>query len=145
EDRDAVLAAVQQTLDPASGGYLRIEHRILLPDGRLRWISSRGRMIFDGSGRPLRLIGTALDVTTRRTRSQELRDARARNQILMREVNHRIKNSLQLVSSMLALQGGRSPDPEVRRIVREAQARLQIVAAVHERLYRSQDLEQVEL
>lgn len=146
DDRERVLAAVQRTLDPSSSGYLRLEHRILLPDGRTRWILSRGRMVYEeSSGRPLRLIGTALDDTRRRKHDQELQEALARNQILMREVNHRIKNSLQLVSAMLALQGARSSDTEVRRIVREAQSRLQIVAAVHERLYRSEDLEQVDL
>jgi PAS domain S-box-containing protein len=145
EDRDKVLEAVQTTLDPASGGEQRLEHRILRPSGGVRWISSRGRMIYDGAGRPLRLIGTVLDITSRKLADEELKAAFAVREALLREVNHRIKNSLQLVSSMLALQGGRSDSPEVRQVVQDAQLRLQVVAAVHERLYRSQDIRSVEL
>jgi two-component sensor histidine kinase len=65
--------------------------------------------------------------------------------VLLEEVNHRVKNSLQLVSAMLALQSGQSAEAEVRRVVRDAQARLQIVAAVHERLHRSEDIRSVDL
>jgi two-component sensor histidine kinase len=112
----------------------------------VRWIASRARMTYkEGSGRPLKLIGTTLDITSRKRAEAELKDALAAKEILLSEVNHRMKNSLQLISAMLALQGARSKSEEVRQIVTEAQARLQIVAALHERLYRSQDVLSVEL
>ena len=145
DDRDRVLEAVQTTLDPASGGEQRLEHRILRPGGGVRWISSRGRMIYDAAGRPLRLIGTVLDITNRKLADEELKAAFGVREALLREVNHRIKNSLQLVSSLLALQGARSDSAEVRQVVQEAQLRLHVVAGVHERLYRSQDIRSVEL
>ncbi len=146
EDRDRVLDSLQKTLDPASGGALRLEHRIVRRGGDVRWINSRGRMLYEEeTGKPLRLIGTVLDVTNRKKAEAELQEALASKETLLREVNHRIKNNLQLVSSMLGLQGGRSEDAEVRRLVQEAQARLQIVAAVHERLYLSEDLGSVDL
>ena len=141
-----MLARVEQTLDRASGGDQRMEHRIVRADGETRWIASRGRMLYeDGSGRPLRLIGTVLDITDRKRAEEALKAALATKEILLREVNHRIKNSLQLVSSMLSLQGQRSDSPELRRHVQEAQSRVQVVAAVHERLYLSADAEAVEL
>ena len=146
DDREAVLARVEQTLDRASGGDQRMEHRIVRPDGETRWVASRGRMIYEeGSGRPLRLIGTVLDITDRKHAEEELKAALATKEILLREVNHRIKNSLQLVSSMLSLQGQRSASPELRQHVQEAQSRVQVVAAVHERLYLSADANVVEL
>ena len=146
EDRDEVLGRVERTLDRESGGDQRMEHRIVRPDGGVRWIASRGRMIYDEkTGKPVRLIGTVRDVTERKNAEMALKEALASNEILLREVNHRIKNSLQLVSSMLSLQSLRSDDPEVRRLIQEAQSRVQVVAAVHERLYRSQDIRSVEL
>jgi PAS domain S-box-containing protein len=146
DDRDYVLASVARTLDRASGGEQRLEHRIVRPGGGVRWVSSRGRMIYEpGTGRPLRLIGTVLDITNRKRTEADLKNALAAREMLLREVNHRIKNGLQLVSSMLSLQGARSGNSEVRRVVQEAQARLQVVAAVHERLYRSEDIGSVEL
>jgi PAS domain S-box-containing protein len=146
DDRERVLSRVARTRNPASGGRQNLEHRVVRPDGEVRWIASRGRMIYDeGTRRPLRLIGTVLDITERKHADHELQRALETQEVLLREVNHRIKNNLQLVSSMLALQAERSNIPELRRIVQEAQARMQIVAAVHERLYRSEDIGTVDL
>jgi PAS domain S-box-containing protein len=146
DDRQRVLATVNRTIGEDSSGDQRIEHRIVRPTGGVRWISSRGRMLYeDRTGRPLRLIGTVLDITNRTLADAQLKEALAAKEVLLREVNHRVKNGLQLVSSMLSLQSLRSDDPEVRRIVQEAQSRLQVVAAVHERLYASPDVGSVEL
>ena len=141
-----MLGRLEHTLDPSSGGDQILEHRIVRPSGAVRWISSHGRMIYDEkTGRPLRLIGTVLDITRRKRAEAELRQALEAQEILLREVNHRIKNSLQLVSSMLSLQSGRLDDPEMRALIQEAQLRVHAVAAVHERLYRSEDFNSVDL
>ncbi len=146
EDREAVLGRIEQTLDPSSGGGQILEHRIVRPGGAVRWISSHGRMIYDETTkRPLRLIGTVLDITRRKKADAVLRQALETQEILLREVNHRTKNSLQLVSSMLSLQSGRLEDPDMRALIHEAQLRVRAVAAVHERLYRSQDFNSVDL
>jgi two-component sensor histidine kinase len=76
--------------------------------------------------------------------NDELRRALAEKELLFREMNHRIKNSLQLVSSMLALQVRRLDDPEARRQLAEAQGRVWTVARIHERLYRTDQIETVE-
>jgi two-component sensor histidine kinase len=57
------------------------------------------------------------------------------NAILVREVDHRVKNSLQLVSSLLGLQARRSKSPEVQAQLAEAEGRLRSIAAVHQQLY----------
>lgn len=64
---------------------------------------------------------------------------------LIREVNHRIQNSLQLVSSFLGLQGRASQSDEVKASLEEAQRRLQAVALVHRRLYRADQVETIDL
>ena len=146
DDREGVLGRLQHTLDPSSGGDQILEHRIVRPDGEVRWISSHGRMLYDEkTRRPLRLIGTVLDITQQKNADADLRRALETQEILLREVNHRIKNSLQLVSSMLSLQSGRLDDPNLRAMIQEAQLRVRAVAAVHERLYRSQDFNSVDL
>lgn len=146
DDRESVLGRIGRTLDPTSGGDQRMEHRIVRPSGAIRWIASRGRMIYDDkSGRPLRLIGTVLDITNRKTADAKLREALAAKEILLKEVNHRVKNSLQLVSAMLALQSARSDDARLKALILEAQTRVQVVASVHERLYRSADMQSVDL
>jgi two-component sensor histidine kinase len=69
----------------------------------------------------------------------------AQQAILLREVNHRVANSLQLISSLIALQGRRVADPDARQMLRRAAERVDAVALVHRRLYTSNDVEFVEM
>lgn len=71
---------------------------------------------------------------------EEVRQARDRAEALLREVNHRVGNSLQLVSSFMSLQHRELKDEGARAALREAQARIEAVAHVHRRLYTSADV-----
>ncbi|MEG3169154.1 histidine kinase dimerization/phosphoacceptor domain -containing protein [Sphingomonas sp. LB3N6] len=69
----------------------------------------------------------------------------AQKDVLMKEVNHRVQNSLQLVAAFLSLQAKASEDAKVKEHLAEAQARLSAVALVHRRLYRDDQVESVDL
>lgn len=69
----------------------------------------------------------------------------AQKDVLMKEVNHRVQNSLQLVAAFLSLQAKASDDARVKEHLAEAQARLAAVALVHRRLYRDDQVESVDL
>lgn len=73
------------------------------------------------------------------------RKAEAQKDLLMREVNHRVKNSLQLVGAMLGMQGRKATDEQVRRELDEAGARVRAIAQVHERLYRGDSVTTVDV
>jgi two-component sensor histidine kinase len=72
------------------------------------------------------------------------RAALAERELLLREMNHRVKNSLQLVASVLALQARGATDPELGRHIAEAQARVLTVPRIHERLYQADTIATVE-
>lgn len=74
---------------------------------------------------------------------EEVRLARDRAEAMLREVNHRVGNSLQLVSSFMSLQLRQLADEGARAALREAQARIEAVAHVHRRLYTSGDMSTV--
>ena len=65
-------------------------------------------------------------------------------EFLMGEVNHRVQNSLQLVSSFLALQARGSDDPTLHATIEEARRRISAVSLVHRRLYRADQIETVD-
>jgi two-component system, sensor histidine kinase PdtaS len=65
--------------------------------------------------------------------------------MLVREVHHRVKNNLQLMSSLLNLEASRAGNPEVTRIVRMMQNRLRAVSLVHDQLHRSSALRSVDV
>ena len=71
EDRQRVLQAVDNTL--RTGAEYEAEYRVILPDGRLRWIAGRGHVDFNGEGQPIRLRGAALDITKRKLAEEQFR------------------------------------------------------------------------
>ena len=99
------------------------------------------------------LLRSALDDALRTRRLQrendeaqeQVRVARDRAEVMLREVNHRVGNSLQLVSTFMSLQLRHMADEGARDALREAQARIEAVAHVHRRLYTSGDMETVDM
>ncbi|WP_296819108.1 histidine kinase dimerization/phosphoacceptor domain -containing protein [Brevundimonas sp.] len=78
-------------------------------------------------------------------RTADLSQARDRAEAMLREVNHRVGNSLQLVSSFISLQSRRLDDPEAKEALRATQARIEAVSQVHRRLYTSAEVGEVAL
>src|SRR5262249_54460083 len=64
EDRDVVMASIEAAV--ATRHPFAIEHRIVLPDGSVRWVAGRGRVLTDAAGHPVRMTGTCQDVTRTR-------------------------------------------------------------------------------
>jgi two-component sensor histidine kinase len=88
------------------------------------------------------LLGMAIE---RQRIERDLRGALDRQQMLLREVNHRVNNSLQIVGSMLHLQGKATSNTEVQHQLREASTRITAIARAHQRLYRTDEFTTLEL
>lgn len=147
DDRDSTNQAVRQACDPKGEGSYDVEYRAILPNGVIRWIAARGRALFSGEGngrKAAQFIGTVRDITDRKTSEASLQAALEQQQLLLKEVNHRVKNSLQLVSSLLRLQARRIVNAEVRNQLEDAMTRITTIAHVHQRLYRDQDIKRID-
>jgi len=77
EDRESVVKAVQNSL--RTGSDYQSEYRVVLPNGKMRWIAGRGHAEFNGNGQPVRMRGASLDITKRK--QAELEAARQRNEM----------------------------------------------------------------
>ena len=86
------------------------------------------------------ILGMAIE---RQTQERKLKAALEHQQVLVKEINHRVKNSLQLVSSMLNLQAG--ADPLVAERLQDASSRIAAIARAHDRLYRSPQIAKIDL
>lgn len=75
---------------------------------------------------------------------QSLREANAAKEILLQEVNHRVKNSLQVVVGLLTLQLRKAVDPDTKALLNDARARIEVVASLHQRLYKTSAHDHVE-
>jgi two-component sensor histidine kinase len=88
------------------------------------------------------ILGMAIE---RQRYERNLHNALEHQKVLINEINHRVKNSLQLVASLFGLQASASDDPIVAQSFQEAVGRVTAIARIHERLYRSPDVATVDL
>lgn len=136
------VRAVQQVL--ATGQPMTFESRSEGPGGRL-WTEVSFTPIRDDEGRVAWVLYVGRDTTARHLAESALRASLAEKETLLREAHHRVKNNLQVISSMLALQGEDSGDSQFRALVQESRARIQTIALVHEQLYRTNTFSSVDL
>ena len=95
----------------------------------------------DASGVPIRVIGTSQDITESRRAERALKASINEKTVLLREVHHRVKNNLQIVSSLLNIGNTDSTtDGSDRRTLSSVNQRVRAMALVHEHLYQTEDL-----
>ncbi len=129
QDRRRSKEAVELAFDPGHDGDYEVECRVVgITDKVERWVSIRGRTFFE-NGRPVRILGTARDITGRKVREQHVR-------VLLRELVHRSKNLLAVVQAMARQTAAGAPS--VEDFQRKFSARLQALSMAHDLLV-SQD------
>jgi PAS domain S-box-containing protein len=85
------------------------------------------------------------DITTRKEQDELLRQSLDQKSTLVREIHHRVKNNLQTIVSLLRLQATHTKDPQLLAAFEETMGRVRAVAQIHEQLYASEDLREVEV
>jgi PAS domain S-box-containing protein len=144
EDRDRVTNTIAKTL--AEGSDHCITYRIVLPDDRVRWVEGRGRLFVDDdeTGRSMRMSGVCMDITDRKHAEDQLKASLREKEVLLREVHHRVKNNLQVISSLLSLQAGFIEDPRGQAMIADCRYRIHSMALIHQSLYQSDSMAQID-
>ncbi|WP_158044197.1 sensor histidine kinase [Skermanella pratensis] len=140
DDLDGLLESWRTAY--ASASPWQAEYRLRRADGAHFWHLGRATPVLDHAGRIVRWFGTATDIDSQKRIQAELaRTAAEREQLLrqkdllLREVHHRVRNNLQLISSLLSLQNRTITDSGTLQHFTEARGRIEAVAQVHEQLY----------
>jgi PAS domain S-box-containing protein len=118
EDLAQLHGQIQQAAD--GDGTFQIEIRVLHPSGRARWCLCAAAVTCDARGAPLRVSGVMIDIT-------ELKDAEERRALLVREVDHRARNALAVVQSIVRLTKAKSMGNYVAKV----EGRINALANAH--------------
>ncbi|RXA21438.1 PAS domain S-box protein, partial [Methanosarcina sp. MSH10X1] len=133
DDRDYVDKNIKKGLK--KGPKAGIDYRIILANGEERTVHSKAEVIFDKHNLPVRVKGIVQDITERIKTEETM--ARI-EKIRIKEIHHRIKNNLQVISSLLDLQAERFQDKKVLEAFRESQDRVISMTLIHEELYKGE-------
>ena len=133
EDRDWLWSKCQIAMEarvPCSNVY-----RIVDKAGVVRWVQERAIGIYAEDGTLQFIDGFIQDISESRLADERVRTALREKEAMLKEIHHRVKNNLQIVSSLLSLQAEKVKDLVVFDGLRESQNRVRSMALVHETLY----------
>jgi len=115
----------------------KMKYRMKFNDGTYHWVSDIGRPIYDFENNFDGYIGSCYDINDLIVAEEKIKVSLEEKDILLKEIHHRVKNNLQIISSLIGLQLGQIEDPKIVNILRSNQDRIRSMALVHESLYQS--------
>jgi PAS domain S-box-containing protein len=135
EDRP-LLNLSRKKMSYSPNSIMEHDYRIMLEDGTVKWVHELIHNICGSSGETVFIQGYVYDITREKKAEETLAKT---EEVGMREIHHRIKNNLQIVSSLLSLQAEKFKDKDVIEAFRESENRVFSMSIIHEELYRSGD------
>ncbi|MCD6215420.1 MAG: PAS domain S-box protein [Candidatus Desulfofervidus sp.] len=120
------------------------ENPILTHSGEERIIAWHNTILTDKSGNPIGTLSSGEDITQRKQAEEQIKAALKEKEVLLREIHHRVKNNMQIVSSLLRLQSRYTKDKQSLDIFKASRSRIESMAFIHEKLYQSKDLTKID-
>ena len=118
------------------------ETQYLCGDGVVRSLLVNAAPVLNAEAEAIAAVTTFYDITELKQVQAIKKDAQQKA-LILKEINHRIKNNLQIISALLDLQSDQISDPHVIKLLEESQARIKTIALIHEKLYTSTTLDRI--
>ncbi|MCX9085109.1 MAG: PAS domain S-box protein [Candidatus Methanoperedens sp.] len=140
-DRDRIRSQWYQAVNDRQP--FKSEFRFLNKDGKTTWVLGQSITEPADIEGVVRYIGTITDITERKQAEEQIRDSLYEKEILLREIHHRVKNNMQVISSLFMLQEEFSDNEKFLELLKDSQNRIISMALIHEKLYRSENLSKI--
>ena len=140
EDQARVFATAENV---QAGGDCDLEYRIVRPNGEIRWVRDRAFPVANDSGEVYRIAGIMDDVTESKRAIEQIKTSLHEKEVLLKEIHHRVKNNMQVITSLLSLQSKTIGDGKALAVFEDSQNRVKSMALIHETLYQSKDLSRI--
>jgi PAS domain S-box-containing protein len=141
EDLERMLTQHQLRRVQAGKALTHYEFRLVTKSGDVRNIF----LSIDIIPGTKKSVASLMDVTENRRMTERLSASLAEKEILLREIHHRVKNNLQIIISLLNLQSRQLKDTKVLAAIRESQNRVRAMALVHEKIYQSEHIIEIDI
>ncbi|AFZ20802.1 PAS domain S-box protein [Allocoleopsis franciscana] len=122
----------------------RLEKRYFKKNGELIWANLTVTVLREQEGLPKFTLAMIEDITERKQAEELIQASLLEKETLLKEIHHRVKNNLQIISSLLRLQSRQIKDQWTLELFKESQNRVQAMALIHEKLYQSSNLAQID-
>jgi PAS domain S-box-containing protein len=143
EDRDRVGENTSRILSNTAADA--IEHRIRRKDGVLRWIRNTPVLHHDSNGKLVSYDGIIVDITERKLAEEEVQKLLQEKELILKEVHHRMKNNMNTINSLLALQASALKEPRAVKALEDVESRVQSMMILYDKLYQSSSFTDVKI
>ena len=141
DDREYVWNEIQNALNEKKP--FKFIYRLNTADLKEKFVWEQGRGVFSEYGELLALEGFITDITDSKEAEEKLKNSLKEKNILLQEIHHRVKNNMQIISSLLNLQSTYIDEKSALNVLKESQSRIRAMGMVHEKLYQSDNLAEI--
>ncbi|MCF7916105.1 MAG: PAS domain S-box protein, partial [Spirochaetaceae bacterium] len=135
DDYEHAMQSMRECLSGKTQAY-KVDYRIKTRSGRYTWFHDLGGVVTrNEKGAPIKVPGVVIDIDDRKEAEEQIKESVKEKDFLMRELNHRVKNNLNMVSSLISLK-----DSETSQDLSDIIHQIDAIGQVHEKLHHTQDV-----
>ncbi len=144
QDVDVAMSLFHSLVKGERNAY-KLDKRFVRKGGHIVWGHVSVALVINADGCPQYTVIVCEDVTRRKRTEEQIRASLKEKEVLLQEIHHRVKNNLQVISSLLDMSTLRTQDQQAIDLLTNARARIHIMALIHTQLYQSERFEQINM